>query len=68
MNLYVQRLQASDETLLEKLHKNHEKHKYYEKPKRRIPQFVVRHYAGDVSYTIKAFLDKNRCFYRHINN
>lgn len=51
---------ASDLTLLEKLHKNHEKDRYYEKPKRRGNNFIVRHYAGDVSYEVDFFLDKNR--------
>jgi myosin heavy subunit len=40
--------QASDDSLLEKLHKAHEKHQHYEKPKKRGPNFIVRHYAGDV--------------------
>eukprot|EP01133_Synstelium_polycarpum_P014767 gene14767-17449_t len=52
--------QASDLTYLEKLHANHEKHKYYEKPKLSKTTFTVRHYAGDVSYNTQGFLDKNK--------
>ncbi|EFA75546.1 class VII unconventional myosin [Heterostelium album PN500] len=52
--------QASDNTLLEKLHANHEKHAYYEKPKRSKTTFVVKHYAGEVSYDTQGFLDKNK--------
>ncbi|GAM28344.1 hypothetical protein SAMD00019534_115200 [Acytostelium subglobosum LB1] len=52
--------QASDTTLLEKLHANHEKHTYYEKPKLSKTTFVVKHYAGEVSYITQGFLDKNK--------
>jgi len=34
--------------LLEKLHKAHEKNEYYEKPKKRGSNFIVKHYAGEV--------------------
>ncbi|KAL6076835.1 Myosin-VIIa, variant 2 [Balamuthia mandrillaris] len=51
---------ASDESLLMKLHKNHEKHEHYIMPKRRGNNFIVKHYAGDVSYETTGFLEKNR--------
>lgn len=52
--------QATDLTFLAKLHQNHEKHAYYEKPRLTKTNFIVKHYAGDVSYECKGFLDKNK--------
>ncbi|KAK5577072.1 hypothetical protein RB653_002009 [Dictyostelium firmibasis] len=52
--------QATDLTYLEKLHTNHEKHPYYEKPRRSKNTFVVKHYAGEVHYDTQGFLDKNK--------
>jgi len=51
---------ASDETFLQKLHDNWGGKPYYEKPKRRGNFFVVKHYAGEVNYTVDGFLEKNR--------
>ncbi len=51
---------ATDLTFLEKLHANHEKHPNYEKPRLTKTNFIVKHYAGDVSYECKGFLDKNK--------
>lgn len=51
---------ATDLTLLEKLHTNHEKHANYEKPRLTKTNFIMKHYAGDVSYETKGFLDKNK--------
>ncbi|KAM9965453.1 hypothetical protein ACTFIW_005269 [Dictyostelium discoideum] len=52
--------QATDLTYLDKLHTNHEKHPYYEKPRRSKNTFVVKHYAGEVHYDTQGFLDKNK--------
>lgn len=51
---------GSDKTLLEKLHQNHAKHPNYEAPKKAGINFIVKHYAGEVSYDISGFLDKNK--------
>jgi myosin heavy subunit len=51
---------ATDETLLEKLHTTHEKHPNYEKPRRSKTTFIIKHYAGEVSYEIIGYLEKNR--------
>ena len=51
---------ASGMTLLEKLHKNFEKTKRYEKPKLSRTDFGVEHFAGKVVYNINNFLDKNK--------
>ena len=51
---------ATDMTLLDKLHTQHGKHVYYEKPKLSKSTFIIKHYAGDVSYEVGGFLDKNR--------
>ena len=41
---------ASDERLLGRYHQQFSAHKHYEKPKFSGPNFVVKHYAGDVTY------------------
>jgi myosin heavy subunit len=51
---------ASDITLLEKLHKNFEKTKRYEKPKLSKIDFGIEHFAGKVTYNVTGFLDKNK--------
>lgn len=51
---------GTDLTLLEKFEKNHASHPNFEKPKMVQGAFCVKHYAGRVTYTITAFLDKNR--------
>ena len=42
------------------MEKNHISHPNFEKPKIAQQAFCVKHYAGKVTYTIAAFLDKNR--------
>jgi myosin heavy subunit len=44
---------ATNETLLQKFNSVHEDNQFYEKPQRREPAFVVRHYAGRVKYQVK---------------
>ncbi|RKP01558.1 hypothetical protein CXG81DRAFT_571, partial [Caulochytrium protostelioides] len=51
---------ASDATCLDKFHATHDKHAHYVRPKTKAPAFGVRHYAGEVTYQIQDFLDKNR--------
>eukprot|EP00004_Rigifila_ramosa_P020020 TRINITY_DN516_c0_g1_i1.p1 TRINITY_DN516_c0_g1~~TRINITY_DN516_c0_g1_i1.p1 ORF type:complete len:1655 (-),score=479.04 TRINITY_DN516_c0_g1_i1:157-4674(-) len=51
---------GSDALLLEKLHKNHEKHPFYEAPRRSRTAFIVKHYAGEVAYESEGFLEKNQ--------
>ena len=51
---------GSDATFLQKCHENHEKNTSYVKPRQTKPQFGVRHYAGEVTYQIEGFLEKNR--------
>ena len=51
---------ASDERLLGRYHQQFGGHKHYEKPKFSGPNFVVKHYAGDVTYCINGFLDTNK--------
>lgn len=43
---------ATNETLLQKFNSVHENNPFYEKPQRREPAFVVRHYAGTVKYQV----------------
>lgn len=54
--------EGSDKTLLDKLHRNFSSHIHYQKPPDPISKekFVIKHYAGDVTYNINGFLDKNR--------
>lgn len=51
---------STDKTLLEKLHTNFAKHKHYTQPRKSGTSFVIIHYAGEVSYEISSFLEKNR--------
>nr|XP_049702443.1 unconventional myosin-IXa isoform X3 [Helicoverpa armigera] len=50
---------ATNETLLQKFNSVHENNPFYEKPQRREPAFVVRHYAGRVKYQVTAMREKN---------
>lgn len=50
---------GTDFSMLTKLHKNHDKNKYYMKPKSDItPAFGVRHFAGEVFYDVPGELSK----------
>ncbi|GAU92977.1 hypothetical protein RvY_04984-2 [Ramazzottius varieornatus] len=51
---------ATDQSFLEKCHYNHGTNALYQRPKQFAHSFSVVHYAGDVSYTVTGFLDKNR--------
>ncbi|XP_073960538.1 unconventional myosin-IXb-like [Choristoneura fumiferana] len=50
---------ATNDTLLQKFNSVHEENPFYEKPQRREPAFVVRHYAGRVKYQATAMREKN---------
>ncbi|XP_045501467.1 unconventional myosin-IXAa-like isoform X2 [Colias croceus] len=50
---------ATNETLLQKFNSVHEDNPFYEKPTRREPAFVVKHYAGRVKYQATAMREKN---------
>jgi myosin heavy subunit len=51
---------GTDITWLEKMNQAHEKHAHYEKPRTSKDMFVIKHYAGDVSYWVDGFLEKNK--------
>jgi myosin-5 len=54
---------GTDDGLVEKLHKTFSedlKHKHYDRKKTQKVVFVVKHYAGEVTYTITNFCEKNR--------
>ncbi|GLG96071.1 Myosin-VIIa [Gryllus bimaculatus] len=52
---------GTDTTMLSKVHTNHNKNKYYLKPKSdRIEAFGLNHFAGVVFYNVHGFLEKNR--------
>ncbi|OWR43684.1 putative myosin-VIIa [Danaus plexippus plexippus] len=52
---------GTDLTLLSKLNSNHSNKQYYTTPKSTHEhRFGVKHFAGDVLYEVKGFLDKNR--------
>jgi len=51
---------ASDLTFCDKLSKNHEKNVHFKRPLTKKNVFVIFHYAGEVSYVVDGFLQKNR--------
>lgn len=51
---------ATDQSLIDKLHSNLGKHPNYTAPKRERTKFIINHYAGEVTYEITGFLEKNR--------
>uniref|UniRef100_A0A6I8QPF6 Myosin 10 n=1 Tax=Xenopus tropicalis TaxID=8364 RepID=A0A6I8QPF6_XENTR len=56
--------QATDNTLLEKLHKQHANNHFYVKPRVAVHNFGVKHYAGEVLYDVRGTLEKNRDTFR----
>lgn len=54
------RFQTTDFSLLEKLHFVHSANPLYGKPRMSTPEFIIKHYAGEVIYEVRNFLDKNR--------
>ncbi|OCT74399.1 unconventional myosin-X [Xenopus laevis] len=56
--------QATDNTLLEKLHNQHANNHFYVKPRVAVHNFGVKHYAGEVSYDVRGTLEKNRDTFR----
>ncbi|XP_069083315.1 unconventional myosin-X-like [Pleurodeles waltl] len=55
---------GTDSTLLEKLHNQHAGNHYYVKPRVTDHQFGIKHYAGEVHYNVRGFLEKNRDTFR----
>ncbi|XP_053256571.1 unconventional myosin-X-like isoform X2 [Podarcis raffonei] len=55
---------GTDSTLLEKLHNQHGNNQYYMKPRVTDFQFGIQHYAGEVFYDVRGFLEKNRDTFR----
>ena len=53
---------GKDQSLLLKMYKKFgtEEYKYFEKPRFGEKEFVVKHYALDVSYQIEGFIEKNK--------
>jgi myosin-7 len=55
-------LQGTDKSYLLKQHQELEEQEYYVKGDRRKweLEFGIKHYAGNVTYTVAGFLDKNK--------
>ncbi|XP_030645611.1 LOW QUALITY PROTEIN: unconventional myosin-XV [Chanos chanos] len=51
--------QATDHTFLQKCHYHHADNPLYSKPKMPLPEFTIKHFAGNVTYQVHKFLDKN---------
>nr|XP_016848428.1 PREDICTED: unconventional myosin-X isoform X2 [Anolis carolinensis] len=56
--------QATDSTLLAKLHIQHANNHFYVKPRVAVHNFGVKHYAGEVHYDVRGILEKNRDTFR----
>uniref|UniRef100_H3B047 Myosin X n=1 Tax=Latimeria chalumnae TaxID=7897 RepID=H3B047_LATCH len=56
--------QATDSTLLEKLHSQHSNNSFYVKPRVAVHNFGLKHYAGEVLYDVRGTLEKNRDTFR----
>lgn len=51
---------GTDYSFLEKCHFLHSSNPLYGKPRMSTPEFSIKHYAGEVIYEVRCFLDKNR--------
>ncbi|CAG0890159.1 unnamed protein product [Cyprideis torosa] len=51
---------ATDVSFLEKCHYNHALNELYSRPRMSSLEFGIRHYAGQVWYSVDGFLEKNR--------
>ncbi|KAK7169751.1 hypothetical protein R3I94_000100 [Phoxinus phoxinus] len=51
--------QATNQTLLDKFKRQHERNDYIEFPAVMEPAFIIKHYAGKVKYGVKDFREKN---------
>jgi myosin XV len=51
---------STDYSFLDKCHMCHSTNLLYNKPRMSTPEFSIKHYAGEVIYQVKHFLDKNR--------
>lgn len=51
---------GSDKGFIEKMHSSLAKDPYYEKPRLSQTAFIVKHYAGPISYESEGFLEKNK--------
>ena len=51
---------ATDNSFLEKCHYNHALNELYSRPRMSSMEFGIKHYAGQVWYTVDGFLEKNR--------
>uniref|UniRef100_A0A8D0BZW2 Myosin X n=1 Tax=Salvator merianae TaxID=96440 RepID=A0A8D0BZW2_SALMN len=56
--------QATDSTLLAKLHTQHSNNPFYVKPRVAVHNFGVKHYAGEVQYDVRGIIEKNRDTFR----
>lgn len=53
--------QGSDENFVQKVAHTHSKNSYFTFPKvQKRPHFIVKHYAGQVTYFAEGFLNKNK--------
>jgi len=51
---------ATDQSLIEKLNKNFKKNEHYKVTRSVTLQFVVEHYAGNITYDVSGWIAKNR--------
>jgi myosin heavy subunit len=51
---------GTDDTFLNKISAQHKSSSHYKKPFRSSNEFIIVHYAGEVSYNVEGFLAKNK--------
>lgn len=57
---YLQMPKGADSSWIQKLYKHHMKKEHFSKPRLSQTAFIVHHFADDVEYEMKGFVEKNR--------
>lgn len=58
--MWFSKQQATDQTYLDKINSHHDENDLYVKPKTERLEFSVQHYAAQVTYSVRGFIQKNK--------